>query len=262
MQLRLYLNKITQRATDLPNIILTGDFNLPSIKWLDGSGQLDSHPIYGVELNNLFLDLINDIGFEQSVTTPTRNKNILDLVLSTSPNVIDLDVTPGMSDHEAVVFYFDVQNKTINTKSEHKVALYHKANLENIKRDLLEFHNYFFEHDPYTQSVEQNWNKLKSAITDSITKHVPFKTMHPNSKLPWINKDIKRDMKKRKRYYNIAKQSKSANDWNAYRRIKNCINCKIKEAHTNYYTKMFDNSLNGNRRQILEIYQSTTQGQS
>ena len=75
-----------------------------------------------------------------------------------------------MSDHEGVVFYFDVQNKIINTKCEHKVALYHKANLENIKRDLIEFHNYFFEHDPYTQSVEQNWNKLKSAITDSITK--------------------------------------------------------------------------------------------
>jgi len=61
---------------------------------------------------------------------------------------------------------------------------------------------------------------------------VPFKTVCPNSKLPWINKDIKRDMKKRKWYYNSAKRCKSANDWNAYRRIKNFINCKIKTAHT------------------------------
>jgi len=36
MQLRLSLNRITQRSADLPNIILTGDFNLPSIEWLDG----------------------------------------------------------------------------------------------------------------------------------------------------------------------------------------------------------------------------------
>jgi len=80
--------------------------------------------------------------------------------------------------------------------------------------------------------------------------NVPFKTVRPNSELPWINKDRKRDMKKHKRYYNIAKRSKSANDWNAYRRIKNSINCKITTAHTNYYIRMFDNSLNGNRRQF------------
>ena len=55
-------------------------------------------------------------------------------------------------------------------------------------------------------------------------------------------------MKKRKWYYNIAKRSKSANDWNAYSRIKNCINCKIKVAHTNYYTTT--RSLNGNHKQF------------
>jgi len=57
-------------------------------------------------------------------------------------------------------------------------------------------------------------------------------------------------MKKCKQYYNIAKRSKSANYWNAYCRIKNSINYKIKTVNTNYYTKMFDNSLNGNRRQF------------
>ena len=40
--------------------------------------------------------------------------------------------------------------------------------------------------------------------------------MRLNSKLPLINKDIKKDMKKHKWYYNIAKISKSANEWNAY----------------------------------------------
>jgi len=61
-----------------------------------------------------------------------------------------LDTNPGMSDHEAVVFYFGADSENANTKSEHKVALYHKANLENIKRELLEFHNCFFKCDPYT----------------------------------------------------------------------------------------------------------------
>jgi len=79
---------------------------------------------------------------------------------------------------------------------------------------------------------------------------VPFKAIRPSSKLPWINKDIKRDMKKRKWYYNIGKKSKAANDWNAYHRTKDSINSKIKSTHTNYYTMMFDHSLNGNRKQF------------
>ena len=58
--------------TELPNIIVMGDFKLPSINWLDGNGQLTSNSSFGIELNNLFLDQINDIGFDQFVSTLTR----------------------------------------------------------------------------------------------------------------------------------------------------------------------------------------------
>ena len=155
-----------------------------------------------------------------------------------------------MSDHEAVVFHHNIDNTNINTKSEHKVALYHRANLENIKRDLLEFQTHFLGNDPYCKTVEQNWTDLKGVINDSVAKHVPYKTIRSNSKLPWINREIKRDMKRRKQLYNIAKRTKSSNDWNAYRKIKNSINSKIKVAHNNYFNRMFDNSFNGNRRQF------------
>ena len=98
LQLGLSLNTLTRRFTELPNIIVMGDFNLPGINWLDGSGQVISNPSYGVELNNIFLDQINDIGLNKFVNTPTRNNNILDLVLSTSSTILDLTTAPGMSD--------------------------------------------------------------------------------------------------------------------------------------------------------------------
>ena len=90
-----------------------GDFNLPGINWLDGSGQVTYNPSYGVELNNVFLDQINDTGFNQFVNTPTRNSNILDLVLSTSSTILDLTTAPGMSDHEAVVFHYNIDNTNV-----------------------------------------------------------------------------------------------------------------------------------------------------
>ena len=125
VQLDSSLNILIQRSANLPipNIIVMGDFNLPSINWVDGCGQIKSHPSYGADLNNSFLDLVNDIGLNQFVNTPKRNSNILDLVLSTSTSILNLTTTPGMSDHEAIVFYYTINNANLNTKPDHKVAL-------------------------------------------------------------------------------------------------------------------------------------------
>jgi len=51
-----------------------------------------------------FLDIVNDVGLEQFVTSPTRQENILELVFSTCSNISDLQIIPGMSNHEVVVF--------------------------------------------------------------------------------------------------------------------------------------------------------------
>ena len=61
-----------------PNIIIAGDFNLPSIMWSDTGASITSSPAYGRELNSLFLEIIDDYGLEQLVYQPTRQGNILD----------------------------------------------------------------------------------------------------------------------------------------------------------------------------------------
>ena len=57
-------------------------------------------------------------------------------------------------------------------------------------------------------------------------------------------------MKIRKQLYNMAKRTTTDENWNAYRRIKNSVNRKIKIAHKNHFNRMFDNSFNGNRKQF------------
>ena len=86
LQLHSSLNSLVSQSTELPNIILMGNFNL-CIVCSDSICQLSSlGPTYGTELNSLFLDVINyynDIGLEQIVTFPTRNNHALSLVFST-----------------------------------------------------------------------------------------------------------------------------------------------------------------------------------
>ena len=100
-----------------PVILLTGDFNLPDLKFEDGIGYVNCNPTYGYETNSLFVEMINNYGFEQSATQPTRENHLLDLVLSTNPDIIEnVQVVPGISDHEAITcqLVFSTEKPTAN----------------------------------------------------------------------------------------------------------------------------------------------------
>lgn len=104
----LHIN-LTEIKTLYPkaDIILFGDFNFPSINWSNlsftGSGESGS-----------FLDVCHDFNLTQLVDQPTRDANILDLVLTTSPQLIQtITYTDGFSDHKLlhVVLSFPVHAK-------------------------------------------------------------------------------------------------------------------------------------------------------
>ena len=80
---------------------LSGDFNLPDIDW--NLNTITGHQ-YSNPINQLFLDLINDLGLSQTVDKPTRGTNILDLFFSNNLDLIQKSsVVPGVSDHDAVL---------------------------------------------------------------------------------------------------------------------------------------------------------------
>jgi len=114
------------------------------------------------------------------------------------------NVIPGISDHEAIVFSVTCNVPTHN-KPTHKVYLFHKGNLSAIREDILKFQESFNLSDPYSKSVNDNWINFKTALLQSIQKHIPQKTCKSQKDLPWLNHDIKKDMRNRKRLYDHAK---------------------------------------------------------
>lgn len=72
-----------QELNSTAELILVGDFNLPDIDWSCNRAlhQLDNYA--------LLIDLIQDNFLMQLVREPTRNQDILDLVTSTSPDIVD-----------------------------------------------------------------------------------------------------------------------------------------------------------------------------
>ena len=192
----------------LPSIVLVGNFNFPNLLCEGGIGSVDSNPTYGPEVNHLFIETINDYGLEQLVTQPTRENHILDLVLSTHPGMLhDLEVVPGISDHEAITFQLNLGVIKPPSNNLHKVYQYHKANTIE-----LIFSKYFLTNNPYEQTVENNWQQLKDILLELVEKHVPHKIINPHKNLPWLSKRIKCLMKQRKRLYDHAKCTQHSGD--------------------------------------------------
>ena len=93
------LYHLTQKSP--PNILFTGDFNMPSVSWAEDNYSIQPNIAYGIEVNNKLLDIVNSHFLTQHVKQPTGGHNILDLVFTSNPDMItNLEIQCGMSDHE------------------------------------------------------------------------------------------------------------------------------------------------------------------
>ena len=67
-------------------IFCAGDFNVPDIEWT--SHSITTHR-YPVDINQSILKMVDDCYFSQLVNSPTRNKNILDIIFTNRPSFIN-----------------------------------------------------------------------------------------------------------------------------------------------------------------------------
>jgi len=131
------------------------------LAWLDGTGLISPSPTYDTDVNQSLLETINEFGLDQLVTDPTCGENILDLVFSLHPeSVSNVEVVPGISDHEAVYSELHLDNKPESDDIGHPIFIYDRGNMSQLKADMSEFQNEFCSSDPYSNSVQDNWDKF------------------------------------------------------------------------------------------------------
>ena len=92
--------------------VIMGDFNLPHIDW---SPQRPT-PAPGSKL----LQFIADNGLSQRVQEPTRQNNILDLVITTEEALIKvtLKIKDKIGDHQAIPFLLQIEKRRNSRRKE------------------------------------------------------------------------------------------------------------------------------------------------
>ena len=152
--------------------VLFGDFNLPVVRW---GAPLTAHS--GRDLyNNL-----QDSALHQHVNNPTRGANILDIILTTSENLVNnVVVEPefSSSDHRIVTFDIKISEDKVNESNE-KIPDFRRADFNKL-RSLLA--NVNWNESLTSHNIEESW-KLFTDILDSTVKScVPFKNRRSSKK--------------------------------------------------------------------------------
>ena len=148
-----------------------------------------------------------DHGLEQMVHLPNREKNTLDLILTTLPcQFQDVHSPDKLSDHDIVSGTMKIFIPPI------KKGVYQKADYESMRKDTLDFakKKYFSGHSD-TRSLQENFDLLTSFIQDSADKHIPSKTSRSVSSILWITPGIRRKIRRKNKIHAKAKKTGSSN---------------------------------------------------
>ena len=114
----------------------------------------------------------------------------------------------------------------------------------------------FMSGNPLLRTAEESWNLFKSALLNSVSEHIPQKSIKFCHNLPWLNHEIQNNMLHRRQIYNIVNQSGKSEDWAVYHLARNLVNTQLERAHNAYYSQLFDNSFAGNCKQFWKYIQA------
>ena len=180
------------------------------------------------------LSIVDDSAMSQLLTFPTRAQSIVDLLLTSHPDLVtNIRSTEGISDRSAVSFDLNMTVK-INKKRPRSVYKFNKNNFNEVRMDASELSKTFFARNPTDHSVEDNWQFLKAGLIEILDKQVPEKKLGTWSDTPWITTDLKRLLRKKKRLYNIYKNTNNSDDKHKYRKFQKYLKVKLRKAQDDF----------------------------
>ena len=150
------------------------DANVHHARWLKFS---DSNTTLGQELQ----DICDSAGLTQIVKEPTRKNNLLDLVLTSAPELTKATVLASISDHRAV--FIDVKLEVPESiEVEREVWCFNKANWKGLKKALSKKSWDFLK----TETVDASAERLTEVIIETAKQFIPKrKIKHQKSSHPW-----------------------------------------------------------------------------
>lgn len=212
-------------------IMLMGDFNYPEINWCNPGLSLSSSSAAG-----RFQECVEDNFLTQHVTIPTRKDAILDLVLTSDPDLIstiDIQGVLGNSDHSTLTWMLN-QRSPLRQQATPRID-YSKADFQSVKDGLavIDWESAF-----YSMSVNEAWKFFRDGLLALLHAASPVTRVAADRRKPlWMNFRAFRAVKKK---YAVFSKYKS-NQHPACKKAASNARREIRAAKLMFETKLAAN---------------------
>ena len=210
--------------------VTIGDMNFSGIDWEGGVSDSAGRD---------FFNSSQDAFLTQHVDFPTHEGNTIDLVLSTNDVLITSvgDVgNLGKSRHS--ILRVEVNANPNCMLSTEKVPDYRKADFNKMKTCISSV-NWEEQFGPL--NTFQCWDILKEELSNSMNECIPLKNRRVSNKPLWMNNNIMRLIRKKRRMWNWYKTTKDYAEYQAYRNVQKSVAKTIRSAKKKLERKLAKN---------------------
>jgi hypothetical protein len=182
-------------------------------------------------MNKFFIDTIQEISMEQIVDFPTRLDNILDLVLTTHPSLVNkCKPLPGIVDHDIVLIDTSIE-VTRSKTPRHKVYIWKSANTDELSKDVKHQTDKFMLST--FNSINDMWSNFKNILLNAMGKHVPSKLTSSRPTYPWITTTVRGGINRKNKAGRKVRKTKKPKDRERYRKLKAQAQRTSRQAYNN-----------------------------
>lgn len=243
-----YLEVACTNSVVSDNVIVMGDFNIDV--------KVNNY------IQNKLIRVMNSAGLKQLVKEATRivknSETIIDLVFSNIDIKIEVHHEPKITDHSAIILYWDIKEVTRNTKR----IVY--RDYKNMK--VAEFRKLINDH---LNTIEGNGvdvlaNSVVNRIIECLDLTAPQKSIVLREKWKgkqWFSEQVKQLIKQRDAAYKVARMSKNGSDWELFRQLRNKTVIVCRKAKRQYLEEKLDKNKK-NSKQMWKTLKEMLKGKS
>ena len=210
--------------------VVVGDFNFPGIRWEMGGSDARSRAFY---------DTVEDNYMVQHIAESTHVKgNILDLLISNEADVVQevrMEGRLASSDHELIEA--DLILETLTSHSDETQRDFAKGKYREMRQHAADIR---WEEEMENLGVEDSWSFVKRSLEEMTEKFVPLRRKRSNRSPPWMNGEVRKAVREKKKAWNKWKRTGKEEEKKEY---------KSWETKTK---KLIRNRKNGYERQIAK----------
>ena len=201
------------------NIYIMGDLN---IDYLNSTANAYKSLVFFEKSNQL----------KQVIRDTTRNNDktntLLDLILTDDGHVCKSGTLNMMiSDHQPIYIIKKKCRETRNSAS-FEGRSYNKFDLSSFRDRIakLDLTNLL-----ETATPEEIWTTILNHIINDLDEHCPIRKFNiKNYKPEWANDDLLEQIRDRDYFYKKAKNTRSKDDWNIAKHLRNIVNRNVRQA--------------------------------